>query len=112
MAQAFTKTAEWDDGQRLHVIGTIAASSSYATGGEAPSSFVCKGTTKSPIHVEIHGKAGYIYVYNRATGKVMVFYGDYSNGSDGPLVELPAASYPAGITGDVIDVHAIFPKFG
>lgn len=34
MALAFTLVDTWDDGRRIHVAGTIAASGNYATGGD------------------------------------------------------------------------------
>jgi len=34
MALTFSLVDTWDDGKRIHVSGTIAASGSYATGGD------------------------------------------------------------------------------
>jgi hypothetical protein len=34
MALAFSLVDTWDDGKRIHVSGTVAATGSYATGGD------------------------------------------------------------------------------
>jgi hypothetical protein len=38
---------------------------------------------------------GYVYRIDRANHKLMVFYGDYSNASDGPLVEASGVAIAA-----------------
>lgn len=34
MALAFTLVDTWEDGQRIHIAGTVAASGNYSTGGD------------------------------------------------------------------------------
>lgn len=113
MAAAFTLVDKWDDGQRVHVLSTLALSGSYATGGEAVTlqatlSALVAALRSNPSYVAIDGKAGYKYEYNAATAKVMV---RQCAASGNPMAEIPAAAYPAGVTGDVINVYTIFKKF-
>lgn len=75
------------------VSGTVTFDSSYVTGGEpfTPaevglaylSDFDCEPST-----------TGYVPVWDRSTNapKLMAFYGDNNNASDGPLIEVPAAT--------------------
>jgi len=41
---------------------------------------------------------GYVYHFDRANHKLRIFYGDYSEAADGPLVEVPSAFAPAATT--------------
>ena len=112
MSLALTLVDQWHDGKRQHFTGTIAASSTYATPGDTldlrneflPSSQV-------PVHVEIHGEAGFIYNYtpgaDLSDGKVQTRYADYDAVADGALIEIPDAAYPAGVTGDTIRIYGI-----
>jgi hypothetical protein len=115
LALAVSVTKHWDDGKVLHVLGTITASGSYTTDGDTLS-FV-KPAIKSasvPLFVNVIGKAGYTYVFvpgtTQANGKLLVFYGDYANSGSGPLIQIPQASYPSGVTGDTIQFNALFMK--
>lgn len=92
-------------------VGTFTASGSYATGGDTIAWANLAGTTKAPLIVLATGKAGYVYSYDLAATKLLTFYGNY-DAADGPLIEIPAAAYPAGVTGDVIQFVAVFPQFG
>lgn len=108
MAAALTIASKSAQGRTVSVLGTIALSGNYATGGDAlPLSAFGAGTTKAPHIVKIHGKAGFVYEYDAANGKLLV-----REGAVGPLTELAAGAYPAGATGDSIRVEATFPKFG
>ncbi|HVA71921.1 MAG TPA: hypothetical protein VNF02_02330 [Candidatus Limnocylindrales bacterium] len=70
MALAFTLVDSWDDGRRIHVAGTVAASGSYTTGGDTLdlSGIGALGvpTTKPPIQgtAWMDGLAGYDYVFS------------------------------------------------
>ena len=93
-----------DDGKFYRAFGTIAASGSYATGGDALSfvGVVPVPNANKPAIVWVGGLNGYGYGYNKATGKIKVT--TTSN------TELAAGAYPAGITGDTIIFEALFPK--
>lgn len=41
---------------------------------------------------------GYVYCIDRANHKLQIFYGDYSESADGPLVEVPSSHAPAATT--------------
>ncbi|MGH9866139.1 MAG: hypothetical protein ACRD4H_12055 [Candidatus Acidiferrales bacterium] len=117
MALAFTLVDSWDDGKRIHVAGTIAASGNYATGGDALdlSGIGALGvpTTKPPIQgtAWMDGLAGYDYVFSPGaainTNKVKMFQ---QASSAGAFSELAAGAYPAAISGDTITFYGIFPR--
>lgn len=117
MALAFTLVKKWDDGQALHVAGTIAASGSYATGGDTLDLSVLGplglASSQPPIQgtAWIDGQSGYDFVFipgaAQNNGKVKVF----TNGAAvGAFPELAAGAYPGAITGDTITFYGIFPK--
>lgn len=112
MALAATVSDVWHDKQRLHIIGTIAASGSYVAGGDTLD-FAVRGVQARvpPKYVEIHGQAGFIYRFLPGTGisngKVQVRC-NTAGGANAPLDEHTAAAYAAGVTGDVIRFQAIF----
>ncbi|SRR6266702_1279031 len=107
MSLTLTVTQHWDDGKRLHVIGTVAATGNYVTGGVALdlSDFKIKDPSV-PLFVLITGKNGYSYSYipgtTRANGLVKV--------NTTAATELTQAAFPAGVTGDSINLYAIFHK--
>jgi hypothetical protein len=43
----------------------------------------------------VQPEGGYVFRVDRANHKLMVFYGDYSNASDGPLVEASGVAIAA-----------------
>ena len=51
MALTFSLVDTWDDGKRIHVSGTVAASGDYTTGGDTVdlSQFPAVASTKPPI---------------------------------------------------------------
>ena len=105
MTLVLTNTVRWFDGQRLHQVGTIAASGTYLTPRGEPLSFANPEVKSSriPDHVEIHGQTGFDYKYVPNTditdGQMAVFLGG---------IEAVAGAYPGGVTGDIIKYHAIF----
>ncbi len=88
------------------VVGRITASGSYATGGDALALTTLSGLLRSPIKVEIEGKAGYKYEWDSTNAKMLTRYGGAAVSQ--PMAEIPAAAYPAGVTGDVITFTAIY----
>ena len=67
MALAFSLVDTWDDGKRIHVSGTIAATGNYATGGDTVdlSQVPVIASTQPPIQgtAWMDGLAGYDYVF-------------------------------------------------
>jgi hypothetical protein len=115
MAFAFTLVDTWDDGNRIHVTGTVAASGSYSTGGDTLdlSQFPIEGTTQPPIQgtAWMDGIAGYNYVLIPGAAmnnsKVKIFA---QGTSAGAFPELAASTYPGTISSDTITFYGIFPK--
>jgi hypothetical protein len=115
MALTFTLVDTWDDGQRLHLSGTVAASGSYTTSGDTLdlSQNPIVATTQAPIQgtAWMDGLAGYDYVFYPGTalnsGKVKIFQ---QGASAGAFPELAAGAYPGAITGDTITFYGIFKK--
>jgi len=115
MALAFTLIDTWDDGKRIHVSGTVAASGSYTTGGDTLdlSQYPIVASSQAPIQgtVWMDGLAGYDYVFSPGpalnANKVKIFG---QGTSAGAFPELAAGAYPAAITGDTITLYAIFKK--
>ena len=81
MALTFSLVDTWQDGKRVHVTGTVAASGSYATGGDTVdlSQFPIVASTQAPIQgtAWMDGLAGYDYVFAPGTAlnnaKVKIF---------------------------------------
>jgi len=115
MALAFTLVDTWDDGKRIHVSGTAAASGNYSTGGDTLdlSQFPVIAATQVPVQgaAWMVGLAGYDYVFTPGSamnnGKVKIFQ---QGASAGAFSELAAGAYPAAITGDTISFYGIFKK--
>lgn len=112
MSLALTVTKTDALGKLIYVTGTIVASGNYVTGGDTLdlSDFKIK-SNRVPLFVSIVGKAGYIYGFDYGTtianGKMLTF----ENGAvNTPHAQIAAAAYPAGVTGDVIKIFAIFRK--
>ena len=102
MALTLTRGNRKLNGGILIASFSIVASGSYATGGDAADFAPPLGfTNHQPDNVDLEGIAGFTYVYNYTTKKVMVFC-NTAGGADQPLGELSAGAYPAGITGDTI----------
>ena len=110
----------WDDGQRIHAVGTIAISASPATyqnlaNGGMVLNFTATGlpVQQTAQFVEIYGIAGFIYPYVPGTTAANGYFGIFeSAGSAAALAELSnGASIPAGVSGDTIRFHAIFRKW-
>jgi hypothetical protein len=115
MALTFSLVDTWDDGKRIHVSGTIAASGSYSTGGDTLdlSQAPIVESTQPPINgtAWMDGLAGYDYVFipgaTMNSNKVKIFQ---QGASAGAFPELAAGAYPGAITGDTITFYGIFKK--
>ena len=117
MALTFTLVDSWDDGRRVHVVGTVAASGSYTTGGDtldlSPIEPLGVPTTQPPIAgtAWMDGLAGYDYVFTPGaainSGLVKIFQ---QGSAAGPFAELAAAAYPSAITSDTVTFYGIFPR--
>lgn len=115
MALTFTLLDTWDDGQRIHVAGTVAATGNYATGGDTVdlSQFPIVKSTQPPIQgtAWMDGLAGYDYVFIPGSAlnanKVKIF--QQGTGA-GAFPELASGAYPTAITSDTITFYGIFKK--
>ena len=115
MPLTFSLIDTWDDGKRIHVTGTAAASGNYSTGGDTLdlSQFPIIAAAQAPLQgtAWMDGVAGYDYVFVPGSamnnGKVKMFQ---QAASAGPFPELAAGPYPAAITADTITLYAIFKK--
>lgn len=117
MALAFTLVDSWDDGRRIHVAGTVAASGNYTAGGDTldltPLEPLGVPTTQPPIlgTAWMDGLAGYDYVFTPGaainSGKVKIFQ---DSGAAGAFAELAAGAYPSAISGDTVTFYGIFPR--
>jgi len=115
MALTFSLVDTWDDGKRVHVSGTAAASGSYSTGGDTLdlSQFPIVAATQPPIQgaAWMDGVSGYDYVFIPGSamnnGKVKIFQ---QGASAGAFPELAAGAYPSAISSDTITLYAIFKK--
>jgi hypothetical protein len=99
MALTFSLVDTWDDGKRIHVSGTIAASGSYSTGGDTLdlSQTPIVASSQPPINgtAWMDGLAGYDYVFIPGaamnSNKVKIFQ---QGASAGAFPELAAGAYP------------------
>ena len=115
MALTFTLVDTWDDGHRIHVSGTIAASGNYTTGGDTLdlSQFPIVTATQAPIQgtAWMDGISGYDYVFIPGlamnNGLVKIFQ---QGASAGAFPELAAGAYPSGIASDTITFYGVFKK--
>jgi hypothetical protein len=115
MALTFTLVDTWDDGKRIHVAGTVAASGNYSGGGDTLdlSQFPIIAATQAPIQgaAWMDGLSGYDFVFYPGSamnsGKVKIFQ---QGASAGAFPEVAAAAYPSAITGDTITFYGIFKK--
>jgi hypothetical protein len=76
--------------QRISVT-TITGDSSYATGGYAITANQV-GFSRITAVIAVGANTGYVPVWDATNSKLKVFYGDNNNASDGPLIEVPAAT--------------------
>lgn len=92
MALTFSDRDGWQfppgllGGRRIGTI-KIALDSSYAAGGYAIAASDLSLKSKIDFLIGYDDFGGYVPVWDVDNQKLKVYYGDYSNGSDGPLVE-------------------------
>lgn len=98
----------------IRLYATVAVSASpatYAAGGLAVDLSGLGPYIEAPrlIHQNVASNegSGYVYVYNPATGKLMILEGD---GAGGPGVQIATAAVPAGVSGDTIQAVLTFSK--
>jgi len=115
MALTFSVVDTWDDGKRIHVSGTVAATGNYTTSGDTLdlSQVPVIASDQPPVQGTgwLDGLVGYDYVfYPGATmnaNKQEVFQ---QGTAVGAFPELAAGAYPTAITGDTITFYGIFKK--
>lgn len=95
------------------VSGTLALSGTYPTGGEPWSlqSYPRHFTARKPDFVEVIGKSGFIYQYDGENEKLLV-YANVAGGPNASLGEHTAATYAAGVSGDVIRFNGRWKRPG
>lgn len=88
----------------------VTPSGSYSTGGDTLDT-TALNATKVPLFILFVSQAGYVYTFvpgaNPTVGKMMVFC-NTAGASNAGLGEHTAATYNAGVTGDVIDGIAFY----
>ena len=81
------------------VVGTIVPDASYPTGGETVTiADSANDVTLERIeHLQANG-GGYIGVWDKPNQKLLLYYSDNNNASDGPLIEVPNTTDLSAIT--------------
>jgi hypothetical protein len=75
----------------------VTLSGSYTTGGET---LIASDLKLSLIRfMSVVSSAGYTAEYDYTNSKLKILYGN-TDAADGPNIEIPAAAYPAGLTGN------------
>lgn len=73
----------------LEMWGTFAFDSSYPTGGEALAAADIVNQFPGGVEqITIENAGGYIFKWDRANAKILAYFGDNDNASDGPLIEI------------------------
>jgi len=112
-AITLTPTESWDEGKRIHVVGTLAiapAADTYAAGGLAvpvPNAPGVNAAAK-PILFIATGIAGYYFEYVYTTNRLKARTGAAAQTG---LTEVTAGAVPAGLSGDTTRFYAIYHKF-
>ena len=75
------------NGNKRWVRGSVAFSSSYATGGDTGLTAAALGLDAIE-HMEINGKGAYNLEYVNASGNLLYYYHDYDAGSDGAAIQV------------------------
>jgi len=102
MAIVYTETRRLPNLRSVRVVGTLAFTGSYVTGGEIPSGITFRGgSTKPPISVKFDNRGPHTFKYDPATGKVLVYLAG---------TELAAGAYPAPVTSDVVSMDIEYNK--
>jgi len=111
MAVTATVTKRYNAFGGLIVVGKLAFSGNYATGGDTVSLAGLVPTSKLPAAVLVQGQGGGVFGWvdgtTLANAKVKVFV-EQAVGTNSLLVEHTAVAYVAGITGDTVKFVAFF----
>lgn len=88
MALTIDQNVSLNVGHRRGVIVDVDFDSSYPTGGESltASDLGFAGTVDLLL---AEPQSGYVFEYDRVNSKLLAYYGDNNNASDGPLIEVP-----------------------
>lgn len=105
MPIAITVTRQDKNDIYLIIVGTIALSGTYPTGGETVAIAGLKTSKTTPLSFMATGKAGFQYQYDYANAKLMVRVND-AGGANAPMGEHTNATYAAGVSGDTITFEA------
>ena len=85
---------------------TLTFSGTYPTGGEVVDFAAILGIgSRQPDTIDINGKAGFIYSYDGANKKVMVFTNS-AGGANAALTEHTNIGYVGGVSGDTVIADA------
>lgn len=108
MAIAATVVKREKGGRQLNAVLTLVPSGTYPTGGDVIDFAPVVGfTSRQPDKVNIDGKAGFIYQYDLANKKMLV-YCNTAGGANAALGEHTNAGYVAGVTGDTISAEVMW----
>ena len=112
MSVAMTVVDQWHVGRKLEVIGTLAFTANYATGGSTCTlASLGIDSSQAPQYVKITGQSGFIYqwVYstNQTLGKVMIRIATTA-GSNLPLAQHSQVAVVNGVKNDTIKVRMVF----
>lgn len=108
-AMTVTMKSKWESLDRngntwIFTISSIAWDSSYPTGGEPVTASDFGATYRIKAMWKIFDTYKVSYNFDEANQKFMILYSDYSNGTDGPFVELPNGYDPSSETTTVMSV--------
>jgi hypothetical protein len=98
MALTVAVTKKWQnsDASAYECVGTIAFDSSYPTGGEA---LDIGSASEVILHVQAGPKSGYVFEFDYANQKLLAYYADNNNASDGALIQVPDTTDLSAVTG-------------
>jgi hypothetical protein len=92
MAAVATVTKKYGIGGTATLyVGTIAFDATYPSGGEA----IDLGGNETVEIMLCAPSGGYVYLWDKANQKLLVYYGDNNNAADGPLIENATADISA-----------------
>lgn len=89
MALAYTVSDSRVVGTEREVRGTVAFDASYPTGGESLSGLAAACGLSLVNDVKFFPHEGFVFEWDSANAKVLAYYGDNDNASDGALVQVP-----------------------
>ena len=94
-------------GNKFTRTGSIAFDSSYPTGGEPLSKTALHLSENVTVDLfSANPKSGYVFEYDYANSKLLVYYGDNNNENDSPLIQVPDEANLGSLTGVRFRVEA------